>query len=537
MSTSTFIQRSSLARKLTLGFVAVLLLLVAVAVTGGYSVRQIGKSLEHIVRVNNRHTELTHELLNSINKLTIHSRSVALFTELDPKQLQVEFKEAEAAIARLSKAEADLRSELKDSGDGGEELALIERISANVKKVLPEAKEALQQANDGDTVAAVLTLMNRVRPVEEELSKDASTLISLQTTQAEEANADSVALQKKMLALLGTLVVAALVVGGLIAWRITTSVTHPVKQAMHLTERIAAGDLTTQVPQGSGDEVGRLLQAASAMQNQLRTMVEGIREAASSIHHSSQEVAAGNLDLSNRTEEAAANLQSTAHSIGQLTDTVQNSANAARQANQLAASSAEVAVRGGAVVAEVVATMQDIHTSSAKINDIISVIDGIAFQTNILALNAAVEAARAGEQGRGFAVVASEVRSLAGRSAEAAKEIKSLISTSVERVERGTHLVATAGQTMNEIVSSVQRVTHTISEISATVSEQSDGIGTVNSAITELDQMTQQNSALVEQSAAAAESLKDQAEHLTRIVSVFDTGGHNAGSGVLRLTI
>ncbi|MDR7305982.1 methyl-accepting chemotaxis protein [Rhodoferax saidenbachensis] len=527
MSTS-FIRQPSLARKLTLGFVAILLLLLAVAATGVYSVGQIGNSLEHIVRVNNRQTELTNALMDSINRVTIHSRSVALFTELDPKQLQVEFKAAESAIARLSEAEAALSALLTADNASADERALMGRISEQTKKVLPEVADALKQANDGDTVAAVLTLMNRVRPAEEALRKDAASLIALQLAQTHEASTGSEALQRKMLVLLGGLVAVALVAGGLIAWRITVGVTHPVKLAMRMTERIAAGDLTTQVPEGANDEIGRLLQAVTAMQTNLRGVVESIREAAGSIHRSSQEVAAGNLDLSNRTEQTAANLQQTAHSMGQLTDTVQNSANAARQASQLAGTSAEVAQRGGTVVSEVVATMQEINTSSSKIADIISVIDGIAFQTNILALNAAVEAARAGEQGRGFAVVASEVRSLAGRSAEAAKEIKSLISTSVERVERGTQLVAAAGQTMSEIVGSVQRVTHTIGDISATVSEQSEGIATVNTAITALDQMTQQNSALVEQSAAAAESLKDQAEQLTRIVSAFETGTPSA---------
>jgi methyl-accepting chemotaxis protein len=264
-----------------------------------------------------------------------------------------------------------------------------------------------------------------------------------------------------------------------------------------------------------------LLEAISAMQDRLRGLVGDIRQTANSIQVASDEVASGNLDLSQRTEQTSSSLQQAASSMDQLTGTVRQSADSARQDNQLASSAAEVAARGGTVVSQVVTTMDDINASSKKIADIISVIDGIAFQTNILALNAAVEAARAGEQGRGFAVVAGEVRSLAGRSAEAAKEIKSLIVASVEKVEGGSRLVADAGKTMKEIVGSVQRVSDIIGEITAASSEQSDGISQVSGSVSRLDQMTQQNSALVEQSAAAAESLKEQAHNLTQMVDAF----------------
>jgi methyl-accepting chemotaxis protein len=269
--------------------------------------------------------------------------------------------------------------------------------------------------------------------------------------------------------------------------------------------------------------------AASGLKSALERMdtaVSAVRGSTNSIEVACGEIASGNQDLSVRTEETASNLQRTASSMAQLTNTVKQSVDAARQANQLAASAAEVAARGGAVVGQVVTTMDDINQSSKKINDIIGVIDGIAFQTNILALNAAVEAARAGEQGRGFAVVASEVRSLASRSAEAAKEIKSLISASVEKVDSGSRLVQDAGSTMDEIVGSVKRVSDMIGEITAASAEQSEGIGEVNAAISQLDQMTQQNAALVEESAAAAESLKEQAQRLARAVAVFkDQGG------------
>jgi methyl-accepting chemotaxis protein len=306
-----------------------------------------------------------------------------------------------------------------------------------------------------------------------------------------------------------------------LAWRLTRSIVAPIAHATEVAKSIAAGDLSRRIEVRGRDEAAELLIGLQAMQQSLQRLVGRVRSSTDSINTASAEIASGNQDLSARTEQAASSLQQTASSMEQLTGTVRQSADSARQANQLASSAAQVAQRGGSVVSQVVSTMEEINQSSKKIADIIGVIDGIAFQTNILALNAAVEAARAGEQGRGFAVVASEVRSLAQRSAEAAKEIKALIGTSVDKVETGSKLVADAGSTMNEIVASVQRVSDMIGEITAASSEQSDGIGQVNTAVTQLDQMTQQNAALVEQSAAAAESLKDQAARLAQVVGGF----------------
>ncbi len=334
-------------------------------------------------------------------------------------------------------------------------------------------------------------------------------------------------------AMLGQLVIflvtVSLVAG--LGWAVTRSVLRQIGgepvEAMKVMTEVAQGNLGVEIRNA---ESGSLLHSLSTMLSSLRHTVTQVRQSTDSISIASAEIATGNQDLSGRTEQTASNLQQAASSMEQLTGTVKQSADSARQANQLASSAAEVAARGGKVVSQVVSTMEDINTSSKKIADIIGVIDGIAFQTNILALNAAVEAARAGEQGRGFAVVAAEVRSLAQRSAQAAKEIKGLIGVSVERVEAGSRLVSDAGQTMSEIVGSVQRVSDIIGEITAASSEQSDGISQINGAVTQLDQMTQQNAALVEESAAAAESLKDQAKRLAEVVSVFRIGGSSPAS-------
>ena len=304
-------------------------------------------------------------------------------------------------------------------------------------------------------------------------------------------------------------------------WMMRRWVAQPLNQLGAAVTAVSHGDLRESFHSERKDEIGDLVREVEAMRGQFNKTLTSVRSSVESINTASAEIATGNHDLSTRTEQTAANLQLAASSMGQLTDTVRQSADSAQQANQLAATATEIARRGGAVVGEVVTTMDQINASSKKIADIIGVIDGIAFQTNILALNAAVEAARAGEQGRGFAVVASEVRSLAQRSAEAAKEIKGLIGASVEKVEGGSKLVANAGSTMTEIVASVQRVSKMIEEITAAASGQSTGIGEVSDSVGELDQMTQQNAALVEQSAAAAESLKDQAGKLAEVVGGF----------------
>ena len=340
-------------------------------------------------------------------------------------------------------------------------------------------------------------------------------------------------------ATMSTLIAAAVLLGLAVLVPLTLfsvrSITQSLEQARALAERIAAGDLSHAVQSRQRDEIGNLVAAMGRMQDALRTLVGQVQQAAGSIATASDEIALGNQDLSQRTEQTAASLQQTASSMELLTGTVQHSAESSRQASGLAANAAEVAVRGGAVVAQVVQTMGEISDSSRRIGDITGVIDSIAFQTNILALNAAVEAARAGEQGRGFAVVASEVRSLAQRSADAAKEIKALIGASVERVEGGSRLVAQAGETMTEIVASVRRVSDIVAEITSAAAEQAGSIGQVGQSVSHLDQMTQQNAALVEESAAASQSLRDQAGRLTEAVSRFKLQGSAPQPGAVAL--
>jgi len=346
-------------------------------------------------------------------------------------------------------------------------------------------------------------------------------LVALQRRQSTAMREDAAA--HRMGTVWGVLALQALIVAltGLGSWFLVRTICRPLQVVRDTAERIGQGDLALQVPTDRHDEIGDVMRALERMRQALGRVVGEVQSSAGQVRMASSEVASGNADLSTRTEQTAARLQVTASSMQQITATVRSSADAAGQAKQLAASAADVAQRGGSVVSQVVQTMQAIDASSKKIADIIGVIDGIAFQTNILALNAAVEAARAGEQGRGFAVVAGEVRNLAQRSADAAKEIKSLIGASVDQVESGSALVGTAGATMDEIVASVRRVSDIIGEVAAAAAEQGQGIGLVHGAVSELDGMTQQNAALVEQSTAAAGSLKAQAERLAQAVASF----------------
>jgi methyl-accepting chemotaxis protein len=328
--------------------------------------------------------------------------------------------------------------------------------------------------------------------------------------------------QTELLIIGGGLAAAAL--AALLAWLLGRNISVPLSAAVTLAQRVARGDLSSHISVDSKDEIGQLMQALRDMNAALTTIVRGVRQGTDTIATAAVEISAGNMDLSSRTEQQASSLEETASSMEELTSTVKQNADSARQARDLAGTASGVATRGGELVAEVVTTMGTINDSARKIADIIGVIDGIAFQTNILALNAAVEAARAGEQGRGFAVVATEVRNLAQRSASAAKEIKTLIDDSVNKVDAGSKLVDRAGATMQEVVASVRSVADLINDIAAASEEQRNGIEQVNDAITQMDQVTQQNAALVEEAAAAAGALQEQAQDLSQAVSVFQLG-------------
>ncbi len=418
----------------------------------------------------------------------------------------------------------DLQKEIETLADSEAEQAQLVRVAATRKAYIAAREVAVALRAKGDTVAAQQQLQTVVLPAVTAYLDQQRQFVALQESMQAQARADARQARHQGLYAAAAVLGGLLLLMGLAGAALVRSITRPLRHAAEASRRIGEGDLTVQVDDSRRDEVGAMLRAVAGMRDSLRTVVSRVREATDNIQLASSEVAQGNVDLSQRTEQAAASLQQTAGAMEQLTGTVRQTADSARTADQLAASASSVAARGGEVVSQVVATMDEINGSSKKIADIIGTIDGIAFQTNILALNAAVEAARAGEQGRGFAVVAGEVRNLAQRSATAAREIKALIGTSVERVDQGSRLVRDAGATMGEIVGSVRRVSDIIGEISAASEEQSGGIGAVNGAMAQLDQATQQNAALVEESAAAAASLSEQARHLAELVSGFRVG-------------
>jgi methyl-accepting chemotaxis protein len=453
-------------------------------------------------------------------------RAVALIDSLDADKV----KSLRADFARQLTRVKQVVESLGDTP--GRDAAVQTDIKAAAELVLTYAKQADAAINFAQMDANTgIGAMQRAEVTFKQLIKAAGSIGAKIETNSQETINQS---RTRGRSISWTLALVSLLVGGMavfIAWRIQQKIVSELGHAADLAHAVADGNLAVDASTARDDEVGDLMRAMATMVQQLNSSISTVRESSESIRLASAEIATGNQDLSLRTEQTATNLQRASSSTDQLNGTVHQSAESAQQAFQLATSAASVAARGGSVVNQVVSTMEEINVSARRIADIISVIDGIAFQTNILALNAAVEAARAGEQGRGFAVVASEVRSLAGRSAQAAKEIKTLIEVSVDKVNSGSRLVASAGETMREIVASVQRVSDMIGEISSTSSEQSQGIGQVNTAVAELDQMTQQNAALVEQSAAAAESLREQALRLAQVVSAFRLCGDSAPVG------
>jgi methyl-accepting chemotaxis protein len=511
----------AIGSRLALGFALVLVLALLTTIVGVWQLQTASTATQGVIE-----EPLAKERLIADWYLYIHTavrRTTAIAKSSDASLATFFADEQKQSAASTTEIQKKIETLMVSDA----EKTVFTDISAIRKTYTTARDDVIRLKKEGKPEEADKLLETLFVPTAKSYLSKVESLLNLQRKALDESAIPIKAANdraRNALLLLGGLSIA---LGATCALVITRSITTPLAQALDESKRVAAGDLTFHARTEARDETGHLLNALSDMQLALTRVIGKIRQSADNISTASAEIASGNQDLSIRTEQTASSLQETASSLEHLTSTVQHSAQAARTASDLAASAAVIASRGGEVVSQVVSTMDEINTSSRKISDIISVIDGIAFQTNILALNAAVEAARAGEQGRGFAVVASEVRSLAGRSAEAAREIKTLINASVEKVDNGAQLVREAGNTMEHIVQSVQKVTDVIGEIASAAAEQSVGIAQVNTAVNQLDKMTQQNAALVEQSAAAAHSLNDQASHLLEAVATFKLdGGH-----------
>jgi methyl-accepting chemotaxis protein len=511
------LRRFSIRARMIGAIAIVLLLLSAVGGAGLLGMHRVESIGEKFAATTFKHVTQLSELRMAMGNIRRYEKDIVINQD-KPAEVASYKAKWQTALADARRLAQTLTGEHDDEGT-----AAAKQIDKHLATYGEHASRVVAQVEAAayDTPAAASQALRGAR---EAVHEAETHLIALGTHLQEEADAAGQARTEhahEAFVMFGIVLALAVVTVVPATLANMVSITRPIAEATSLAGRIRDGARTASGAAEGRDETATLLRSLDEMQRSLGRIVGQVRQASDSIQVASGEVASGSTDLSQRTEEAASSLQQTASSMEQLTGTVRQSAESAATANQLAGSAAQVAQRGGEVVARVVATMDEINASSRRIADIIGVIDGIAFQTNILALNAAVEAARAGEQGRGFAVVAGEVRSLAQRSAEAAKEIKSLIGTSVDKVDTGSKLVGDAGRTMHEIVASVQRVSDIIGEITAAAAEQSAGIGQVNTAVTQLDQMTQQNAALVEQSAAAAESLREQAVTLAGVVSTF----------------
>jgi len=518
------LKKTTIGKRLALGFGVVIALLIMLA--GLSTIRIGGLSNEINMMVKDRYpkTVIANQIKADLNEISRNMLNVLVMN--DAEQIKKELanipdknRSTDEAIAKLDKIITDDK--------GREQLKAITEFR---DKFRPNQDKFIALVNEDRKDEAMVKFMFSVRPLQVKYFAQLDAFIQHQDSQMELAGADSVEVAERTGVFILMLALAASVLSAVVAVVTTRKITGPLNEAVAVAKRVADGDLTSDIQVKTRDETGELMLALQHMNESLSRLVGEVLHGTETITSTSRELAAGNLELSTRTEQQASSLEETASTMEELTSTVKQNANNAHQADELVASATEVAVKGGAVVSQVVETMGAINNSSKKIVDIISVIDGIAFQTNILALNAAVEAARAGEQGRGFAVVAAEVRSLAQRSATAAKEIKALIDDSVEKVAVGSKLVGQAGATMDEVVASIKRVTDIMGEITAASQEQRTGIEHVNHAISEMDGVTQQNAALVEEAAASAETMQTQAANLARVVSVFKLGAAYAAA-------
>ncbi|WP_284503254.1 methyl-accepting chemotaxis protein [Caballeronia sp. AZ10_KS36] len=512
--------------RLAIGFISLLALLMTIAGLAFYGMSSIYRNLDDISNVNNAQTKLANEMKSSVQDRAIAIRNLALLTDMPSMAKEAErIKRQEAIYAGAYEALGKTFD--ANPGTTAREKALFAAIKEDEAAAVPllAKASALGLANDAD--AATKVLLEEARPKQSVWLGHLSELASFEDQLNDQAAKEAAASYKSIRIAMCSIVALALFTGFVSAIVITRSIVKQLggepAQAQEMARQIAEGNLTIAMNLAGSDD-SSLMASLEGMRRQLSIVVAGIKTSAESISVAAGEIAQGNVDLSQRTEEQAASLEETASSMEELTSTVRLNTENALQASSLATSASGTAAESGDVVQRVASTMRDISESSSKVAEIIAVIEGIAFQTNILALNAAVEAARAGEQGRGFAVVAGEVRTLAQRSATAAKEIKDLISSSVNHVNAGSSLVLDAGKTMDELVRSVKRVTDIMGDIASASNEQSSGIEQVNVAVSQMDEVTQQNAALVEQASAAAQAMAEQANSLRRAVSVFKVG-------------
>jgi methyl-accepting chemotaxis protein len=509
------IKNLKIGTRMRLGFGLIFLMIVLMSCISLLSMSKIQQNFDYDAKVNNVKITALYELRQSVMEAIVAGRNMALSHEA--ATIERERQKLAAARAQYTRLFDQLGAIVTPA-----ERALLDQVAA-ARQLAVDQQKTVAALGDPEREAAMT--ISQVQPLQIKMMERIEELTAFIRKGADLSREEA---EKTLTAARwATILMAVLsmLFGSVIAWWVTRNIVIPLAAAVSLARRVAEGDLSSDIVVESSDETGQLMQALKDMNTSLVRIVGDVRSGSESISIATSQIAAGNFDLSQRTEEQASSLQQTTASLGELTSTVRHSFEGGQHANQVAAGAAEVAVRGGAVVMKMVQTMEAINVSSRKIADIISVIDGIAFQTNILALNAAVEAARAGEQGRGFAVVATEVRSLAGRSAEAAREIKKLIETSVGNVTEGCKLVEQAGSTMDEIVVSVRRVSDIMGELSSASQDQSTGIEQINQAMGQMDQVTQGNAALVEQAAAAAHSLEQQARALVGAVDIFKLAG------------
>jgi len=515
----TFISNLPIAKRLAAGFVVVLIMSMISIVIGLARLSSVAQATRDLVANPIQTERLVNDWSRNIN--TAVTRTTAIAKSADPGLASYFVEEAMAS----SKVSGALQKSIEALMISDEEKTLFGAIGEQRKIFISTRDQIYALKKSGKAEEANQLLEQEFIPASRLFVTKVDALVKQQRAEIDKVATQIEANYEFSRTLMIALGVVSLLLSVLCAWLISGSITRPLLKATGVARQVAEGDLTARIDNHSTDEVGLLLNSLRDMQTSLVRVVSDVRSGSENVATASAEIAQGNDDLSARTESQASALEETAASMEELSSTVRQNAENARQANQLAMNTSDVAIQCGGVVNQVVETMKGINDSSRKIFDIIGVIDGIAFQTNILALNAAVESARAGEQGRGFAVVANEVRSLAARSADAAKEIKKLISASVERVTQGSAQVEQAGLTMTEVVRSIRRVTDTMGEISAASNEQSLGVAQVGEAVTQMDEATQQNAALVEEMTAAANSLRDQSHELVQVVSIFKLDG------------